>query len=48
MNRDFSTVKDLSEIEKEMDWSYSSPYKGTISTIDITKFDIELTNVLTQ
>ena len=31
--KDFSEVKDLQTIEKLMDWSFSSPYKGTIANL---------------
>jgi hypothetical protein len=38
--RDFSKVKDLAVIDKKMDWSFSSPYKGTIQEINPNNFDV--------
>ena len=31
--KDMSEIKDYKEIEKKMDWSYSTPYKGSIHRI---------------
>ena len=45
-NKDISGIKDYKAIEKKMDWSYSTPYKGTIKRIsekdELNKLRIEL------
>ena len=38
-NKDVSAIKDYKAIEKKMDWSYSTPYKGNVKRFN---FDDEI------
>lgn len=40
--KDLSLVKDYQTIECTLDWTFSSPFKGTISKLNPVLFDVEL------
>lgn len=40
--KDFTLVKDYQPIECTLDWTFSSPFKGTVSKLSPDLFDVEL------